>query len=140
VSEIRSATESDEAAVVALWRACGLVVWYNDPNEDFRFALAGPSSAVLVAPAPDGAIIGSVMVGHDGHRGWVYYLAADPARRGEGIGRGLLRAAEEWLKARGVPKIQLLVRETNTAVTGFYERAGYEVSPVKMMQKWLRER
>ena len=136
--QIRPATASDEVAIVALWRACGLVVSYNDPNQDFRFALDGPSSSVLVCVTPDGAIAGSVMVGHDGHRGWVYYLSADPALRRQGIGKALMNAAEEWLKARGVPKLQLMVRETNTSVLGFYQRIGYETNPVKLVQKWLR--
>ena len=88
--QIRPATASDEVAIVALWRACGLVVSYNDPNQDFRFALDGPSSSVLVCVTPDGAIAGSVMVGHDGHRGWVYYLSADVALRRQGIGKALI--------------------------------------------------
>src|SRR5258708_2318695 len=134
---IRPATPSEEPAVVALWRVCGLVVPHNDPNDDFRFALEGPASTVLVGLAPEGVIIGSVMVGHDGHRGWVYYLSADPARRKCGIGKTMMRAAEDWLKALGVRKVELMVRDTNLAVLDFYRRIGFEPSPVKVMQKWL---
>ncbi|WP_158746797.1 GNAT family acetyltransferase [Acidisphaera sp. L21] len=134
---IRSAAPEDEQAVVALWRACDLVASYNDPAEDFRFAKAGPSSDVLVAIGESGAISGSVMVGHDGHRGWLYYVAATPDAQGTGIGRQVVAAGEAWLRQRGVLKVQLLVRETNTKVIAFYERLGFEVSPRTVMAKWL---
>lgn len=133
---IRAAVDADQADIIALWHACGLVVSHNDPVADFRFALAGPSSAVLVAEEA-GGIIGSVMVGHDGHRGWLYYLAAEPGRRGQGIGRALVAAAEAWLRARGVPKVQLMIRPTNTAVARFYDRLGYTEEPRVIMAKRL---
>ena len=79
--QIHPAREEDEAATVALWRACGLVTRYNDPHADFRFARAGTGSEVLVAADAAGRLVGSVMVGHDGHQGWLYYVAVDPGRR-----------------------------------------------------------
>ena len=126
---VRSAVAEDESDVVGLWRACGLVAGYNDPAADFRFALAGACSAVLVAEDDAAGILGAVMVGHDGHRGWLYYVAAAPHRRGGGIGRRMVREAEDWLRRRGVVKAQLLVRETNADVVAFYERLGFEVAP-----------
>ncbi len=134
---IRNAVRQDEDSVVALWRACGLVVAYNDPAADFRFALAGTSSEVLVGADETGEIRGSVMVGHDGHRGWLYYVAAAPEARGTGAGRQMVAAAEAWLRQRGVVKVQLLVRETNTQVVSFYEHLGFEVAPRVVMSKWL---
>lgn len=77
------------------------------------------------------------MVGHDGHRGWLYYLAAAPDRRGQGIGRSMVEAAERWLAARGVRKVQLMIRPTNTAVARFYDRLGYDEEPRVVMAKWL---
>jgi ribosomal protein S18 acetylase RimI-like enzyme len=133
---IRSAEADDEAAVVALWRACGLVASYNDPVEDFAFARAGACSDVLVG-VHEGRIAASVMVGHDGHRGWLYYVSADPGLRGAGAGGQIVRAGEAWLRARGVPKVQLLVRETNTDVVSFYEHLGFETAPRTVMSKWL---
>ncbi|WP_066775669.1 GNAT family acetyltransferase [Sphingomonas sp. CCH5-D11] len=133
---IRAAADADQADIIALWHACGLVVSHNDPAADFRFALAGPASAVLVAEG-EGGIIGSVMVGHDGHRGWLYYLAAAPGRQGQGIGRALVAAAEAWLRVRGVPKVQLMIRPTNTAVARFYDRLGYAEEPRVIMAKRL---
>ena len=134
---IRAATADDEPAVVALWRDAGLVVPHNDPAADFRFARGGPASDVLVGTAPDGTLVGAVMVGHDGHRGWLYYLAAASHARRVGIGRALVRAAEAWLAGRGVPKAMLMVRDTNTQVLAFYERLGFAASPVVVMQRWL---
>jgi ribosomal protein S18 acetylase RimI-like enzyme len=134
---IRHAVPEDEASVVALWRACDLVASYNDPAADFRFARAGACSDVLVGEDATGRISGSVMVGHDGHRGWLYYVAAAPHARGRGIGRQMVQAAEEWLRRRGVVKAQLLVRETNTKVVSFYEHLGFEVTPRIVMGKWL---
>ena len=77
------------------------------------------------------------MIGHDGHRGWIYYLAADPDRRRQGIGRKLVAAAQTWLKERGIAKLQLMIRDTNTDVVRFYERIGFEIAPRVIMQKWL---
>jgi ribosomal protein S18 acetylase RimI-like enzyme len=135
---IRPAAVTDEQAVIALWRDCGLVVPHNDPAADFRFAKRGPNSDVLVGVDESDQIAGSVMVGHDGHRGWVYYVAAAPALRGQGIGRRMMNAAEDWLRGRNVPKMQLMIRETNTAVAKFYERLSYQTEPRVVMSKWLK--
>jgi len=136
---IRSATAEDEPRVVALWRSSGLVASYNDPSKDFHFARAREGSDILVGLDAEQAIVGSVMVGHDGHRGWLYYVAADPAHRNRGIGRSMVEAAEQWLKDRGVVKVMLLVRETNTAVVDFYQTLGFEAVPRVIMQKWLED-
>jgi ribosomal protein S18 acetylase RimI-like enzyme len=66
------------------------------------------------------------MVGVDGHRGWAYYVATAADRRGQGIGHALMAAAEEWVESRGMPKIQLMVRRSNTAAVDFYTALGYE--------------
>ena len=137
--DIRSATEMDESAVVALWRACGLVVPYNDPAADFRLARGKANSDVLVGEYA-GAIVASVMVGHDGHRGWIYYLAVAPERQGRGLGRALVHAAEAWLTTRGIAKLQLMVRRSNAPVLKFYETLGFEQSEVVVMQRWLTPR
>jgi ribosomal protein S18 acetylase RimI-like enzyme len=136
---IGPAEATDREAVVALWRACGLVVSYNDPDADFRFAQGKESSDILVGKDEAGRIVGAIMVGHDGHRGWLYYVAADPAAHRQGVGRQMVEAAEEWLRARSVVKVQLMVRETNTKVISFYDRLGYEETPRVIMAKWLKQ-
>lgn len=133
---LRAARPSDREPVVALWEAAGLTRPWNDPRADFDLALATPTSAVLLAEQ-DGVISGSVMVGFDGHRGWVYYLATAPESRQQGIGRRLMHAAEEWLTGLGSPKIQLMVRGDNTAARGFYDALGYELQDVVTIGKRL---
>lgn len=136
---VRDALIGDEQQVVDLWRSCDLTVSYNDPHADYRLALGGSTSTVLVAEDAIGDIVGSVMVGHDGHRGWLYYLAASPDIRGRGIGRSLVTAGEDWLRERQVQKVQLMVRPTNAAVVSFYDHLGYEDMPRVLMSKWLKE-
>lgn len=137
-AKIESAFSADAAAVVALWRACGLTRPWNDPEADFAVALNGAGSAVLVARGPRG-IAGSVMAGFDGHRGWVYYLAVAPGARRGGLGRALMAAAEDWLRARGAPKIQLMVREDNHAALGFYQALGLERQKVVTLGRFLKD-
>jgi ribosomal protein S18 acetylase RimI-like enzyme len=134
--QIAPATEADMESTVALWERCGLTRPWNDPRADFRLALRTADAAVLLGR--DGAApIASVMAGFDGHRGWVYYLAVDPSHRREGHGRAMMAAAEQWLKARGAPKLQLLVREGNEAALRFYERLGLEKQPTITLGKRL---
>lgn len=123
--------------VVGLWRAAGLTVPHNDPFADFDQARGKANSDVLVGTA-DGCLIGAVMVGHDGHRGWLYYLAVAQDARDRGHGQALVGAAEAWLAGHGIRKVQLMVRPGNEAVHGFYARIGYAVSPVTTLAKWLR--
>ncbi len=133
---VSHATVEDRDAVVDLWRACGLVATYNPPEADFEFARDKPASDVLVGRTGE-IIVDSVLVGHDGHRGWIYYVAVSPAHQGSGFGAEIVAAAEQWLTDRAVRKVQLMVRSTNTKVLGFYDRLGYERSEVTVMQRWL---
>lgn len=77
------------------------------------------------------------MVGHDGHRGTVYYVSVDPERQGEGLGREIMEAAEDWLRTQGVWKLNLMVRTDNTRVIDFYKSVGYETEERVNMAKWL---
>jgi ribosomal protein S18 acetylase RimI-like enzyme len=135
---IESAGLGDRDAVIGLWQSAGLTRPWNDPVSDFDLALTNPTSAMLLARESE-ALIGTVMVGFDGHRGWVYYLANDPSRRGEGVGRALMMAAEGWLRAQGCPKIQLMVRGDNAAAKGFYTALGYEVQDVITIGRRLED-
>ena len=128
----RSIADADVEAVIGLWRACELTRAWNDPHKDIAFARAGQTSTILVGEI-EGAIAASIMVGHDGHRGMLYYVAVAPDHRGRGLGKAAVRAAEAWLTQRGVWKINLLVRAENEAVRGFYEKLGYEINPVLCM-------
>lgn len=133
---IAPAEARDRDAVVQLWSLCGLVRHYNPPEKDFEFARGRDHSDILTLRA-EGRLAGAVMVGHDGHRGWIYYLAVDPEHQHRGYGSQLVKAAEQWLLDRHVRKCQLMVRETNEGVVDFYRGLGYENSPVLVMQRWL---
>ena len=133
---IAPADRSDAATVVALWERCGLTRPWNDPHADFERALAGATSTVLLTRNDD-VVIGSVMVGHDGHRGWLYYLAVAPGRRGQGIGRALFAAAENWLRTAGVPKVQLMVRSGNRDALAFYHSIGLARQDVVVFGRFL---
>jgi ribosomal protein S18 acetylase RimI-like enzyme len=128
--------DGDVAAVIALWQRCGLTRPWNDPAADIALARKGTNAEVLVG-RDNGAIAASAMVGHDGHRGWVYYVAVDPDHRQKGFGRAVMDAAEDWLRARGIAKLQLMVRPDNSKVQAFYESIGYDEQERIIYAKWL---
>ncbi|MEM8696604.1 MAG: GNAT family acetyltransferase [Pseudomonadota bacterium] len=134
--DIVSATGADRDGVIALWRACGLTRPWNDPVADFDAAIGNPTSDILLLTG-GGALIAAVMVGFDGHRGWVYYLAVHPDHRRKGLGTRMMDAAEVWLCARGAPKIQLMVRSDNADVIAFYEAWGLDRQDVVTLGRRL---
>ena len=121
---IRPFSEGDADAVIALWERCGLTRPWNDPRRDIERKLLVQPELFLVALDGD-ALVGTVMAGYEGHRGWINYLGVDPDRRGDGIGRALMAEAERLLAERGCPKISLLVREGNDDARAFYAALGY---------------
>lgn len=127
---------ADADAAVALWVQAGLTRPWNDAAGDFLRAVAGPASVVLGIRDGDG-LAGAAMVGDDGHRGWVYYLAVADAARGRGLGRELMAAAEAWLGARGCPKVQFMVRTDNDTVLDFYDHLGYAHQDVVVLGRRL---
>ncbi|MCP4318623.1 MAG: GNAT family acetyltransferase [Hyphomicrobiales bacterium] len=133
---IREIEDNDLDQIVALWEAAGVARSWNDPLHDIRFCRASPSSTLLVLV--DGARVkGTAMVGEDGHRGWVYYVAIDPVEQGQGLGRMIMTAAENWLEARGIWKLNLLVRGGNSKVQAFYDSIGYKDTETRCYQKAL---
>ena len=129
-------TDDDIATVIALWQACGLTRPWNDPASDIALARRGPNSTILIGRADD-TIVATAMVGHDGHRGWVYYVATDPDRRAKGFGRAIMDAAEDWLREAGIEKLQLLVRRENAKAGAFYQSLGYVEAQTIVFAKWL---
>jgi ribosomal protein S18 acetylase RimI-like enzyme len=124
-------------AAIRLWQDSGLTRPWNDPEADLRRAAGGGSSCVLAVIGDDDSLLATAMVGHDGHRGWVYYLAVEATQRGRGLGRQMMEACEDWVRSRGIPKIQLMVRATNRSTIGFYERLGYANSEVVVLGRRL---
>jgi ribosomal protein S18 acetylase RimI-like enzyme len=134
--EIRSYTPRDEISVIRLWTDCGLVVPWNDPRRDIQRKLAVQREMFLVGCAED-QIVATVMVGYDGHRGWINYLAVHPTHQHTGIGGRMMAEAENCLRAIGCPKINLQVRSTNTDVIEFYRKIGYKIDDVVSLGKRL---
>ena len=135
---IRRFDQRETQEVVHLWELCGLTRPWNDPLQDLDRAMRGNESDVLVGEQ-DGRVVGTVMVGHDGHRGWMYYVAVHPEMQRLGFGAKLVEAAESWLKDKGVPKSMLMIRDSNLPVTEFYTCQGYKPSGVVVMEKWLNK-
>jgi len=133
---IDTIADADVDAVAALWERCGLTRPWNDPRADIALARRNPNARVLVGKTAD-ALVASAMVGHDGHRGWVYYVAVDPDARGKGFGRALMDAAEDFLREAGITKLMLMVRPDNTKVQAFYETLGYDEQERVVYAKWL---
>lgn len=133
---IRPFHPADEPAVVALWARCGLTRPWNNPHKDIARKLAVRPDLFLVAEA-DSAVIGTVMVGYDGHRGWINYLGVDSDCRRRGVGRALMAEAERLLRLEGCPKINLQVRTGNTEVIEFYRQIGFVTDDVVSMGRRL---
>ncbi|HTP54870.1 MAG TPA: GNAT family acetyltransferase [Thermoplasmata archaeon] len=134
--EIRPFEPQDEDAVVSLWDRCGLVRPQNDPRKDIRRKLNVRPDLFLVGVL-DKHVVGTVMAGYEGHRGWMNYLAVDPAHQRRGLARELVAAAERRLIESGCPKINLQIRATNLGVIEFYRRLGYATDDVVSMGKRL---
>jgi GNAT superfamily N-acetyltransferase len=137
---IRAYRPDDLGAVATLWERVGFNVPPNDPLRDVPF-LTRHANTALYVDEEDGEIVGTVMGGHDGLRGWIYRLATAPEHRGEGRGRALLDAIERWLAARGLVKIQLMIRNQhgNDDIPSFYRHLGYEVSDRTVMARLVSD-
>jgi ribosomal protein S18 acetylase RimI-like enzyme len=122
--EIRCYQPSDREAVVALWGQCGLLRPANDPFKDIDRKQKVRGDLFLVG-TDAGQVVASVMVGYEGHRGWLNYLAVDPGHRQRGYGRLMVREAERLLAAEGCPKVNLQVRTANAEAIRFYKAIGY---------------
>ena len=135
---VRAFRESDEARVVELWTFAGLVRAWNDPKKDIARKLKVQRELFLVAEL-EGVVVGVVMAGYDGHRGWINYLAVDIGQRRRGIGSALMRDAERRLRLLGCPKINLQVRAENSEVQAFYAALGFKNDPVASLGKRLED-
>lgn len=136
--------ERYRADVVRLWQDCGLTRPWNDPDKDIDRKLTDPVGRFLLllkqseAGAGKGeAVVGSVMVGYDGHRGSIYYLCTAPECRREGLGKMLMDECEAFLVGLDCPKINLFVRADNEQATGFYNDIGYQVETTRILGKRL---
>ncbi|GAB2482833.1 GNAT family acetyltransferase [Comamonas humi] len=134
---IRPFAPADTEATVQLWQACGLTRPWNDPYKDIARKLQVHPELFLVGTDEAGAVMASIMVGYDGHRGWINYLAVHPAQQRQGHARRLMERAEQLLAARGCPKLNLQIRAGNEAVIAFYASLGYADDRTVSMGKRL---
>lgn len=126
--------DDDLEGVIALWTACDLTRPWNDARRDIDFARGKANSDILVGIEMD-ELVASILVGHDGHRGWYYYVSVSPQHQGKGLGRATVAAGESWLKERGIWSINLMIRSENTGMRDFYSALGYEMRDVVVMGK-----
>lgn len=134
--KIRTYNAEDEAAVVALWKATGLTVAWNDPRRDIARKLDADPEGFLVGEV-DGKVVATAMVGYDGHRGSVFYFCVDPRFQGRGLARRLMEHAEAYLLRKGCPKVNVMVRTSNLQAVGLYEALGYKKDEVACLGKRL---
>jgi len=134
--EIRAFADGDESQVVELWQRAGLTRPWNDPHRDIARKRCVQRELFLVATEGD-RIVGTIMAGYDGHRGWINYLAVDVEQRRRGMGRALMAAAEQGLVALGCPKVNLQIRSGNAEALAFYERLGFVHDDVVSIGKRL---
>ena len=123
--EIRPFDAADTEAVVQLWNDCGLTRPWNDPHRDIARKRSVAPELFCVGVDAGGRLMASIMIGYDGHRGWINYLAVHPAHQRQGNARHLVQHAERLLTVRGCPKLNLQVRAGNEAVIALYESLGY---------------
>ena len=134
--EISAFSIVDTTAVIKLWQSCELVRPWNDPQKDIDRKMTDRNGVFWVGRI-DGEVMASIMIGYDGHRGSINYLAIDPAFKGQGYGRQLMREAETFLISIGCPKISFCVRRDNEPVVQFYDALDYKPDDVFFFGKRL---
>lgn len=127
---------ADQAELLALWQQCGLIVPWNNPLADIERKLADSPDLFFVGKIGS-RLVSSCMAGYDGHRGWIYFVAVAQAEQRKGLAASMVAHAEAELLERGCPKIDLMVRDSNTGVIEFYQAIGYQLDPVRVLSKRL---
>ena len=135
---LRQYQPGDREALVSLWSLCELTRPWNDPSRDIDRKLTRDAANLLVLVVDD-ELVGSVMVGYEGHRGWINYLAVHPGHQRRGLGRVLMDEAERRLRELGCAKVNLQIRASNSAAVEFYRHIGYTVDDVVSMGRRLKD-
>jgi ribosomal protein S18 acetylase RimI-like enzyme len=136
--KISEFTSDQSDHVIALWEKCGLIRSWNIPEKDIGRKNSDPNGKFLIGQI-DGVLMASIMIGYDGHRGSINYLAVDPDHSGAGYGKILMAEAERLLISGGCPKINICVRTNNDKAVEFYRHLGYAIEPVHLLGKRLIE-
>ena len=138
MTEIREYKDStDRLHVIELWRTVfGYETAHNEPTLTIAKKIANRDGLFFVATEGTG-VIGTVMAGYDGHRGWLYAVAVHPERQRSGLGRRLVQTAEAALIAAGCMKVNLQLLASNEATAAFYKSLGYVIEPRVSMGRIL---
>ncbi len=137
--EIRPFHKGDTASVIDLWTTVlTCTAPHNNPATVIRHKLSVQPELFFVA-LREGVVVGTVMGGYDGHRGWVYSLAVVPQARRQGVGTALMHHLERELALRGCPKVNLQVLAANAETVAFYKKLGYAFEERISMGKLLGE-
>jgi ribosomal protein S18 acetylase RimI-like enzyme len=137
--KIRRYVKNDEEQVLVLWKNCNLIVPQNDPQQDIAAKMAFQPELFLVGEL-NGSVIASIMIGYEGHRGWINYMGVDPSCQQRGYGKKLVQRACDELKKLGCLKVNLQVRDTNREAIGFYKKLGFADDSVVSLGKRLKMR
>ncbi len=137
--EIRQYDDSkDRTQVIELWKKVfGYDAPHNEPALSISKKLANNDGLFFVA-TDRSKVIGTVMAGYDGHRGWLYAVAVQHELQRSGLGKKLVLAAEDALAAAGCLKVNLQLLASNEATADFYKSLGYMVEPRVSMGKVLQ--
>ncbi len=136
--KIRPFEQGDRTAVISLWERSNLIVPWNDPATDIDRKLQVQAELFLVGIEGEN-LVSTAMGGYDGHRGWIYYLAVEPACRGRGYGSQLVEHLSEIMLEKGCPKVNIMVRSSNREVVRFYRQLGFKQDEVVCMGRRLVE-
>jgi ribosomal protein S18 acetylase RimI-like enzyme len=134
---IRPFVIEDTDAVLEVWSLAGMTTPERNPRADIQKKLRHSPESFFVGVL-EGRVVATVMVGYDGHRGWIYSLAVRPDLQRKGIGSQMMEEAENWLRQHGCPRAKLQIDEARSDVAGFYKKLGYEAQPLVSMAKWFR--
>lgn len=137
--KIKEAMLENADDIIKIWEECNLTRPWNNPNDDIKNAISNPTSTILLL-CDKNCIIGTIMVGYDGHRGWIYYLAVAKKFQKMGYGKQLVLEGEKWFKEKNVPKVNLMIRNSNEEAKHFYKVCNYMESDVITMEKWLNNK
>lgn len=136
--EIREMQPEDYSQVIELWRSCeGIGLSDDDSQAGIAHYLARNPGLSFVADE-DGQVVGAVLVGQDGRRGYLNHLAVKPTHRGRHIGSALVESSLAALRALGIRKCHIFVYTDNQGGFAFWEKNGWEARrDLQIMSAWL---